>query len=428
MPTSARPAVEAGPDQGARFDEVRELTELLAAPLSPEDQTVQSMPDASPTKWHRAHTTWFFETFVLEPDAAGLRAVRPGLRLPVQLLLRGGRAPGTPQPSGACCHAARSPRSRATARTSTRAMRDAPRRPRSTRDGRRRSSSSASTTSSSTRSCSSWTSSTSLAATRSSLPTGRRGPAPSTADTALRLDRASTAASSPSGTTATASRSTTRAPATTSCSGPSDSPTGSSPAASGWRSSPTAGTAARSCGCPTAGPRSRPRAGQRPALLGADRSTDGPSSHLDGTPPGRPRRARRPRQLLRGRRLRPLGRRPPARPRHEWEHAARDRPSTPGPSLDPASSHPLPAPAGTGLRQLYGEVWQWTSSPYIAYPGFHPAAGAVGEYNGKFMSNQMVLRGGCCATPPGHVRPTYRNFFPPSARWMFGGVRLASDS
>jgi formylglycine-generating enzyme required for sulfatase activity len=89
--------------------------------------------------------------------------------------------------------------------------------------------------------------------------------------------------------------------------------------------------------------------------------------------------------------------------------------------------HPLPAQLQEELKchQLFGEMWQWTNSAYLPYPGFSIAEGALGEYNGKFMMNQMVLRGSSCATPHNHMRHTYRNFFPPNARWQFAGIRLA---
>lgn len=105
----------------------------------------------------------------------------------------------------------------------------------------------------------------------------------------------------------------------------------------------------------------------------------------------------------------------------EWEAAAA---AVAGPDVAPITLHPTAA-EGTGLRQLYDAVWQWTSSAFGPYHGFQPAPGLVGEYNGKFMVGQQVLRGGACITPPGHTRVTYRNFFPPGAQWAFSGLRLA---
>ena len=111
----------------------------------------------------------------------------------------------------------------------------------------------------------------------------------------------------------------------------------------------------------------------------------------------------------------------------EWENAARAVPLT-GNCSDSGYLRPRPAGAAAqGPRQMFGDVWEWTRSAFLPYPRFRPAAGAVGEYNGKFMSGQFVLRGGSCVTPPGHIRRSYRNFFPPAMRWQFAGVRLADD-
>lgn len=126
----------------------------------------------------------------------------------------------------------------------------------------------------------------------------------------------------------------------------------------------------------------------------------------------------------------------------EWEHAARQMPAagTSGAQTTPTAPNllergnlgPVAATRVQGnapaLIQMYGDTWEWTSSSYDAYPGFSAPEGAVGEYNGKFMCNQYVLRGGSCATPASHIRSTYRNFFPPEARWQFSGIRLARDN
>jgi formylglycine-generating enzyme required for sulfatase activity len=95
--------------------------------------------------------------------------------------------------------------------------------------------------------------------------------------------------------------------------------------------------------------------------------------------------------------------------------------------LEDENLRPLPADQADVPAQLFGDLWEWTSSPYAPYPGYRPAAEALGEYNAKFMCSQMVLRGGSFATPRSHIRPTYRNFFAPHARWQFSGIRLAND-
>lgn len=109
----------------------------------------------------------------------------------------------------------------------------------------------------------------------------------------------------------------------------------------------------------------------------------------------------------------------------EWEHAASTQ-TISGNFLDNGLYVPRPVQQA-GLTQLYGDLWEWTQSAYLPYPGFHPLPGTLGEYNGKFMSDQMVLRGGCCTTAQDHIRASYRNFFRAADRWMFSGLRLAED-
>lgn len=110
----------------------------------------------------------------------------------------------------------------------------------------------------------------------------------------------------------------------------------------------------------------------------------------------------------------------------EWELAASHRKPA-GNFLEAGHFHPQPAGLGAEIAQCFGDVWEWTQSSYSPYPGSRPAPGALGEYNAKFMCNQIVLRGGSCATPASHIRATYRNFFPPESRWQFSGIRLARD-
>lgn len=110
----------------------------------------------------------------------------------------------------------------------------------------------------------------------------------------------------------------------------------------------------------------------------------------------------------------------------EWEHAARDL-EIKGNTMDTGNYHPAASDQSAGSK-MFGDVWEWTASAYSPYPGSKPLEGALGEYNAKFMCNQMVLRGGSCATPQEHIRNTYRNFFPADKRWQFSGFRLAEDA
>jgi formylglycine-generating enzyme required for sulfatase activity len=114
----------------------------------------------------------------------------------------------------------------------------------------------------------------------------------------------------------------------------------------------------------------------------------------------------------------------------EWERAAGDLPIE-GNLVEKEQFHPQALTAAgqdrNHLHQMFGDVWEWTRSAYSPYPGYRAAPGALGEYNGKFMCNQYVLRGGSCATSRSHIRPTYRNFFQPEKRWQFTGIRLARD-
>jgi len=128
----------------------------------------------------------------------------------------------------------------------------------------------------------------------------------------------------------------------------------------------------------------------------------------------------------------------------EWEHAASSLSAPGAPFIEPLSHsmsgsetpnmlesqalHPAPATQSPQLQQIFGDTWEWTASGYSGYPGYKPLPGALGEYNGKFMSSQVILRGGSCVTPATHIRATYRNFFPPSTRWQFSGLRLAKEA
>jgi ergothioneine biosynthesis protein EgtB len=401
-----------------RYRRVRELTEELAAPLSPEDQTVQSMPDTSPTKWHRAHVTWFFETFLLEPHLAGYEAFHPRYRYLFNSYYEavGDRFPRprrgvVSRPGAADVGAYRAYADEA----------------------------------------------------MEQLLAGLL--APEVVDLVelglnheqqhqelLLMDIKHVLAANP--------MQPAYLPLTA------DGPSGVSPA---HRISHPGGVV--EVGNEGAGfsfdnelPRhevllapfaldSRPvTCGQwlsfiddggysRPDLWLSDGwamvQADGWTSPMYWSAANgawmvftlggeRPCKEAEPVCHVSYYEADAFARWAGARlpTEAEWEVVARNHVGE-GNVLDLSALHPRSATNGVSFL---GDVWQWTSSAYSPYPGFHPAPGAVGEYNGKFMVGQYVLRGGSCVTPPGHTRASYRNFFPPAARWPFTGLRLAYDS
>jgi ergothioneine biosynthesis protein EgtB len=403
----------------ARYEEVRRFTEELAAPLSPEDQTVQSMPDVSPTKWHRAHTSWFFETFLLRPSLEGYEPFHPAYSFIFNSYYE---AVGARYPRAARGHVSRpgvadiaryrrhvdeamdrllvgplsqealelvtlglhheqqhqellimdvkhvlscSPLQPAYRAMAVAAPTEPPKAEWIDHEG-------------------------------GPLEIGHDGPAFSFDNErprhAVQLAPFSIA----------------------------DRPVSCGEwmafidddgyrrpelwLSEGWETVGQQGWEA-----PLYWSRPADDEGWRLFTMGGERLVDAAEpvchvSYFEADAFAHWAGARLPTEA-------------------EWEVAATGSVPEGGfAHLD--RLHPRPAGPTTSM---YGDVWQWTSSAYAAYPGYRIPPGAVGEYNGKFMVNQYVLRGGCCATPPGHIRATYRNFFPAGARWAFSGVRLARD-
>jgi ergothioneine biosynthesis protein EgtB len=411
-------------DLSARFTAVRTLTERLAEPLSPEDQTVQSMPDASPTKWHRAHTTWFFEEFLLGPFRPSYEPHHPGYRYLFNSYYEA-VGPRHPRPTRGVVSRPGAAEVGDYRRAVDEAVRDLI-------DG-------------------------GLPAEATPIvelglhheqqhqelllmdvkhalaqnaldPAYRAGPVPGEdapappmrwtehpgGITAIGAERGGFAFDNETPRHEVLLRPFMLA------SRPVTAGEWAAFVADGgyrrpelWLSDGWATVCAEGWEAPLYWRRDGgcwsvfSLAGRR-ALR-----TDEPVCHVsyfEADAYARWAGARLPTEA-------------------EWEAAAAapgeglcvGDPHGPG-FLDPAVLHPTPT-----ATALLGGVWEWTASPYSPYPGFRPEPGAVGEYNGKFMVNQHVLRGGACVTPPGHARVTYRNFFPPSARWAFAGLRLARD-
>jgi ergothioneine biosynthesis protein EgtB len=421
----------------ARYEEVRAHTEALADPLSPEDQTVQSMPDVSPTKWHRAHTSWFFETFLLEPSLPGYVAFHPDYAYLFNSYYEG-VGDRYPRPQRGVVSRPGAEEVGDYRRHIDEAMyRLLDRRP-----------------------CEQ------AGLVELGLHHEQQHQELLLMDIKHVLScnpmqpvygLASPSASRVSGSPSTVPAALTQA--------------AWSEPASCWIDHPgglvEVGHEGAGFSFDNESPRHAVylepfRVSERPVTCGAWRSfiQDGGYHRAelwlsDGWATVQAEQWEAPLYwweedgtwrifTLDGAReidptepvchvsyyeadafARWAGGRLPTE--HEWEVVAGPAPTDSSELIVHPRSLDSDGLTPDGGASLFGDVWQWTSSPYSPYPGFHPAAGAVGEYNGKFMVNQYVLRGGSCVTPPGHVRATYRNFFPPAARWPFTGLRLASD-
>jgi ergothioneine biosynthesis protein EgtB len=413
-----------------QFDATRRTTEALARPLSPEDQTVQSMPDVSPTKWHRGHTSWFFETFLLEPELPGYRGLHPayayifnsyyeavGARHPRSergLISR----PGVREVAAYRAHVDEAMHELFARRLSDRSLSMVELGVHHEQQHQE----------------------LLLMDIKHVLSRNPLHPEYAAGERAPLAARPLGFIEHPGGTVAVGHRGQgfafdNEGPRHRALVPPfelADRPVTCGEwlqfmadggyhrpelwLSDGWALVQQQRWEAPLYWAPADGGSEPPSGNGRPApvtdwrifTLNGDRPVDPEEpvchvSYYEADAYAHYTGARLPTEF-------------------EWEAvaSAHEGPGTNG----PATLHPAVSSSAT---PDFGQVWEWTSSAYAPYPGYRAPTGAVGEYNGKFMVNQYVLRGGCCASPAGHVRPTYRNFFPASARWAFSGVRLARD-